>query len=170
MKDPTVPGVLDLLAVSLEPVPPSGGARARLMEAIEGPARYLPFCADLAKHFALSVPHMRELLACIDAPGSWKRGTAPLEGKYNFRPGPELLPLHGGFVRLLSGAGFPLHRHRDRELTFVLSGQLYDDVGKRFGPGSAIEMPPDSVHSLSVGGEAPALLAVLSGGIELLGG
>ncbi len=170
MKDPTVPGVLDLLAVSLEPVTPPGGARARLMAAIDGPARYLPFCAELAKHFALSELRMRELLACIDAPGVWKRGEAPLEGKYNFKPGPELLPLHGGFVRLLGGAGFPLHRHRDRELTFVLSGQLLDDGGQHFGPGTAIAMPPGSVHSLSVSGEAPALLAVLSGGIELLGG
>lgn len=163
------PGVLDLLALAVDPIAPPPEARARLMAALEGPARYLPFCAELAGHFALPQARMRELLASIDAPGTWKLGTAPLEGHYNFRPGPELLPLHGGFVRLLAGTGFPLHRHRSRELTFVLSGRLYDDAGRRFPPGSAIAMAPGSAHSLSVTEEGPALLAVLSGGIELLG-
>jgi hypothetical protein len=171
MKDPMPePGVIDVLAQSLEPLAPPPDGRARLMAALEGPARYLPVCAELARHFALPESRMRELLACIDVPPQWKAGGTPLEGKYNFRPGPELAPLHGGFVRLLAGAGFPLHRHRDRELTFVLSGEIEDDKGTRFGPGSAIEMAAGSVHSLGVCSEAPALLAVLSGGIELLGG
>jgi hypothetical protein len=171
MKDPLPPpGVLDLLSGALEPLPPPTGARARLMAALEGSARYLPFCTELARHFALPESRMRELLACIDAPSTWKHGASPLEGHYNFRPGAELAPLHGGFVRLLAGAGFPLHRHRDRELTFVLSGEMEDENGTRFQPGSAIEMPAGSVHALGVSGETPALLAVLSGGIELLGG
>jgi hypothetical protein len=171
MKDPLPPpGVLDLLSGALEPLPPPTGARVRLMAALEGSGRYLPFCAELAHHFALAEDRMRELLACIDEPSTWKRGASPLEGHYNFRPGAELAPLHGGFVRLLAGAGFPLHRHRDRELTFVLSGEIQDQQGTRFQPGSAIEMPAGSVHSLGVSGESPALLAVLSGGIELLGG
>jgi hypothetical protein len=171
MKDPMpAPGVLDLLAQALEPLPPPPDGRARLMAALAGPARYLPFCAELARHFALPESRMRELLACIDVPPHWKAGGSPLEGRYKFHPGPELAPLHGGFVRLLAGAGFPLHRHRDRELTFVLAGQIEDDRGTRFAPGSAIAMEAGSVHSLAVSGEAPALLAVLSGGIELLGG
>jgi len=158
-----------LLAMALDPVTPPASTRVRLMAAIEGPARYLPFCAKLSSHFDLPEAKMRELLMRIDEPSTWKRGIAPIEGSYNFRPGPALAPLHGGFVRLLSGAGFPLHRHRDRELTFVLSGRLQDDAGKPFEPGSVIEMAPGSIHALSVTGDAPALLAILSGGIEMLG-
>jgi hypothetical protein len=160
---------LELLVKTIDPVVPPVGARARLMAAIEGPARYLPFCAELSRHFELTEERMRELLACIDVAATWKRGSLPVEGYYNFRPGPALAPLHGGFVRLLGGAGFPMHRHRDRELTFVLSGRIYDDAGKEFDPGSVIEMPAGSVHSLSVTEDAPALLAVLNGSIEMLG-
>ena len=158
-----------LLAMVLDPVTPPASTRGRLMAAIEGPARYLPFCAELCAHFDLAEAKMRDLLMRIDEPSTWKRGIAPIEGSYNFRPGPALAPLHGGFVRLLSGAGFPLHRHRDRELTFVLSGRLHDDAGKRFEPGSVIEMAAGSIHALSVTGDAPALLAILSGAIEMLG-
>jgi hypothetical protein len=139
------------------------------MATIEGPARYHPFCAELSRHFALTEDEMRELLGRIDGASTWRRGAAPLEGYYNFRPGPSLLPLHGGFVRLLGGAGFPMHRHRDRELTFVLSGRLHDDAGRHYEPGSVIDMAPGSAHSLSVTDEAPAVLAVLSGAIEMLG-
>ena len=168
MKESTSTPVLELLAKTLDPVAPPDAARARLMAAIEGPARYLPFCAELSRHFELPEPAMRELLGCIDTSPKWRRGAAPVEGSFKFRPGPELLPLHGGFVRLLAGTGFPLHRHRDRELTFVLSGRIYDDTGSYFGPGNVIEMAPGSSHALTVTGDAPALLAVLSGAIEML--
>ena len=169
MKEPVSTPVLELLAKTLDPVTPPFGARERLMAAIEGPLRFLPFCAELSRHFDLTEARMRELFLCIDASSTWKRGAAPLEGYYNFKPGPALLPLHGGFVRLLGGTGFPRHRHRDRELTFVMSGCIYDDAGQHFAPGSVIDMPPGSAHTLSVTDEAPALLAVLSGAIEMLG-
>jgi hypothetical protein len=169
MKESTPLPVIEILAKTLDPVTPPERARARLMAALGGPSRYLPFCAELGRHFDLAETRMRELLACIDAAPAWKRGAAPLEGYYNFKPGAALLPLHGGFVRLLGGTGFPLHRHRDRELTFVLSGRIYDDAGRDYEPGAVIDMSPGSVHSLSVTDDAPALLAVLSGAIEMLG-
>jgi hypothetical protein len=169
MKEPRTTPVIELLAKTLDPVAPPERARARLMAAIEGDSRYLPFCAELGRHFDLTEARMRELLTCIDGASTWRRGSAPLEGYYNYTPGPALLPLHGGFVRLLGGTGFPLHRHHDRELTFVLSGRIYDDAGRRYAPGSVIDMLPGSVHSLSVTDDGPALLAVLSGAIEMLG-
>jgi hypothetical protein len=159
----------DLMGASLEPVAPPAAVRSRLMAALEGPARYLPFSAELSRHFDLPEPRLRELLSSIDAPGRWKRGNLPLEGYLDFEPGPALRPLHAGFVRLLGGAGFPLHRHRERELSFVLSGRVHDDAGRSYDAGSLIEMPPGSVHALSVTEGAPALLAVLNGGIEMLG-
>lgn len=169
MKESTSTPVIELLAKTLDPVEVPDSARARLMAAIEGPMRYLRFCSELCLHFDLTEAKMRELLASIDVSPKWKRGGSPVEGSLNFRPGPALLPLHGGFVRLLGGAAFPLHRHRDRELSFVLSGRIYDDAGHHFAPGSVIDMPPGSKHSLTVTDEAPALLAVLSGAIEMLG-
>ena len=115
-----------------------------------------------AAHPDLRVDHPNKIVYRGDAPHSGKVGLISGGGS-----GHE--PLHGGFVRLLGGTGFPMHRHRDRELTFVLSGRLYDDAGRHYAPGSVIEMAPGSAHSLRVTDEAPALLAVLSGAIEMLG-
>jgi len=161
--------LLPIVAATLDPVEPSPNVRDRLLAALEGPSRYLPFRPELAAHFDLSEERMQALLDCIDQPPRWKSGTPPLEGYLNFAPGPRLAPLHGGFLRLQGGAGFPLHRHGDRELTFVLSGHLEDDAGRRFGPGEVVDMPRASTHAIRVVHGAPAVLAVLSGGIELLG-
>ena len=63
-----------LLAMALDPVTPPASTRGRLMAAIEGPARYLPFCAELCSHFDLPEAKMRDLLMRIDEPSTWKRG------------------------------------------------------------------------------------------------
>lgn len=157
-----------LLSAELEPIRPPLPLRLRLMATIEGAARYLPFAAAVAEHFALSPAHARELLLGIDGAGSWTRGVSPVLGFFHFRPGPSLAPLRGGFVRMQSGAAFPLHRHRDRELTLVLEGEMVDGDGVRYAPGEALDMPPGSAHTLRVADGAPALLALLHGSIEML--
>lgn len=158
-----------LLSVALDPAAPRPEARARLMAAIDGPRRYVPFARELAAHFDLPWERVCSLLARIDGAEGWTRGVAPILGFLHFRPGPGLPSLHGGFVRMQSGAGFPLHRHRDRELTFVLEGTLTDGEGQCYGPGQALEMPPGSAHALRVVEGEDALIALLHGGIEMLG-
>lgn len=157
-----------LLSAELEPVRPPAPLRSRLMATLQGAARYLPFVAGFAEHFALSPAEARELLLGIDGSGSWTRGVSPVLGFFHFRPGPRLTPLRGGFVRMQSGAAFPLHRHRDRELTLVLEGEMVDGDGVRYAPGDALDMPPGSTHTLRVAEGAPALLALLHGSIEML--
>jgi anti-sigma factor ChrR (cupin superfamily) len=78
------------------------------------------------------------------------------------------MPLRAGIVRMQAGAGFPSHRHRDREITLVLEGRLVDDQGVQYGPGEALEMPEGSAHTLHVM-EGPAVLALLHGAVEMLG-
>lgn len=158
-----------LLSSELEAVSPPALLRSRLMSAIEGAARYLPFAAELAEHFDLSQAAARDLLLGIDGQDSWTSGVSPVLGFFHFRPGPRLAPLRGGFVRMQSGAQFPLHRHRDRELTLVLEGDMVDGEGVRYAPGEALDMPPGSTHTLRVADGSPALLALLHGSIEMLG-
>jgi hypothetical protein len=157
-----------LLAGGTEPAPPALSAKDRLMAAILA-ERYLPFCGELARWFDLGFGDMRALLARIDDPAAWKRGVPPLEGSMDFRPGPALLPLHGGFVRMQSGMRVPPHRHVDREVTIVIAGELSDGEGRVHGPGEAVEMAVGSVHSLGVPEGKEALVAILHGRIELLG-
>src|SRR5512146_3570017 len=96
--------------------------------------RHLPFCTELARRFELAFGDMRALLSRIDDPVAWKRGSAPIEGSMDFRPGPSLLPLRGGFVRMLGGAHLPRHRHVDPEVTIVLAGRLRDYDVRTYGP------------------------------------
>ncbi|HEX6240177.1 MAG TPA: cupin domain-containing protein, partial [Polyangiales bacterium] len=126
-----------------------------------------PFCVELARAFALPADGMRELLARIADPRAWTRGIAPIEAFLDFVPGPTLAPLRAGFVRLGGGAWLPRHRHRERELTFVLAGEMIDGDGRRYGPGSSIDMPPGSVHAIGVPQGKSALVALLHGGIEM---
>ena len=155
------------LAGAAEPVAVNEAARSRFFAALEK-ERYLPFCRELAQYFALDESLMHALLARIDDPGAWTRGVAPIQGFLDFEPGPALLPLRGGFVRMQGGMLVRPHRHLDRELTVVLEGELVDDAGRSYGPGAAIDMPPGSMHSLAVPDGKQALVALLHGQIEML--
>jgi hypothetical protein len=155
------------LAVAVPPVSAGSDARARFIAALEAD-RYLPFLGELSVKFDLAEDAMRALLLRIDEPGAWVRGAPPIQGHMNFRPGPRHAPLRGGFARLEGGLRLPQHRHTDRELTMVLEGELVDGEGRSYGPGSSIDMPPGSSHSLAVPEDKDAVVALLHGRIEML--
>jgi quercetin dioxygenase-like cupin family protein len=171
MPSDTPPDVLmlELLASSLDPITPPPEARSRLFEAVEGAGRFLPFYADLSHYFDLTRDRVKEILSQLDDPASWTRGIEPIQGYLHFRPGPRLVALRGGLIRMNPGAHFARHRHVDREVTYVLEGALRDDSGVRFGPGEAIAMGAGTEHSLQVDGDTPALIALLNGAVDMLG-
>jgi hypothetical protein len=155
------------LAAATVPVAVGSDARDRFLAAVEE-GRYLPFLGELSAKFDIAEDAMRALLARIDEPGSWVRGVSPIQGHLNFRPGPRHAPLRGGFARMEGGMRLPHHRHTDRELTMVLEGELLDGEGRIYGPGTSIDMPPGSVHSLSIPDGKQAVVALLHGRIEML--
>jgi ChrR Cupin-like domain len=159
--------VFALWAAAAAPGAVEPSARARLLAALDA-ERYLPFCAELARHFDLAEQAMRTLLARIVDPAAWTPGTPPVESFVDFEPGAAVHPLRAGFVRLAPGAKLSAHRHTDRELTFVLEGELVDGEGQRHGPGTAIAMPAASAHELGAPPESGAVVALLHGRIELL--
>jgi len=161
--------VFESVASTLDPVPVPPSARSRLMAEVTGRARFLPHAVALATHFDLGVEQMKDLLAAIDEPGRWTTGIEPIQGFLHFRPGPRCAELHGGFVRMRRGMAFPMHRHKHREVTYVLDGTLVDDRGNSRGPGGVFEMAAGSAHTLAVTGDDDCLIALLHGGIEMLG-
>jgi hypothetical protein len=160
--------LLALWAAALTPRSVAGDARARLMAALDVEP-HLPFCSELAAAFALPFTEMRALLTRIVDAKVWSRGIAPFDAFFDFTPGASLAPLRGGFVRLGGGARLPLHRHTERELTYVLAGEMVDGDQQHFGPGSCIDMPVGSVHSIGVPQGKTALVALLHGRIEMVG-
>jgi quercetin dioxygenase-like cupin family protein len=171
MANETLPDDLmwELMVGALDPIAPPPDGRRRLLAAVQGSARFLPFYADLCRHFDLSRQRVAELLSKIDEPGAWTRGIEPIQGFLDFVPGPRCEALRAGLVRMNPGAQFARHRHVDREITYVLEGIMRDGEGTRFGAGQAIEMAAGSEHALLADGDTPVLLALLHGSIEMLG-
>jgi len=160
---------LSLLGLALEPARLPPGGRARLLADVERRARYLPFTRPLSELFALPEETMTAVLASAREETAWKAGVLPVERFFHFPAGPAVQPLHAGLVRMTSGAVIPAHRHRDREVTFVLEGAVADESGARRGPGESFDLPAGSIHTLRIEGDGYSVLAVLSGGIEFLG-
>jgi quercetin dioxygenase-like cupin family protein len=158
-----------VLASSLQPLPPPAGGRDRLLEAIAAAAPYRTLLPGFAAVFDLAGREMHELLARINDPRAWTPGVGPMAAFLDFKPGPRLAPAHCGVARMRNGALVPQHRHRAREITFVLRGGLADGDGNTYRAGQVVDAPIGSAHSLRVIGDPDALLAVLLAEIEFDG-
>jgi len=156
------------LASAAEPAPVGDAARLKWRAALDAEP-FLPFCGELGRHFDIAPDEMRALLRRIDDPAYWIRGIPPMQGYLDFRPGPSLRHLHGGFARMLGGMSIQTHRHVDRELTFVVAGALRDDQDREYRPGDFLDMPQDSVHRIHVPEGGNAIVALLNGRIEMVG-
>jgi putative transcriptional regulator len=151
-------------ALALDPVAPPERARQRLMKALDGPERFAPFFAELARLVDLSVEAVKGVLARVDDPGAWL-DALPGVRLFDFAAGPALGTVDAGFVRLAPGASFPKHRHLGDEVAMVLEGQMLDG-GATYGPGSVVPHAKDSVHDYTAAPDRDLVIMVLHHGIE----
>jgi len=150
------------LAVALSPVKPSPNVKRRLLEAIAGKERYMPFAAALSGYFDLAIEKVQALIAAIDDPQTaWEQG--PLAGiqLMHFAGGPRTATADVGFVKLPAGLHFPWHRHRGSEVNFVMEGTLRDYDGTVYGPGEALVKETGTEHEFFVGTDRDAMIAVV---------
>lgn len=136
------------------------------MTALEGPERYGPLLARLAKRFDLSVDGMRQVVAEVLEHPAWQPTGAPGVSFVHFRAGPALAGTDTGFVRFEAGASFPGHRHHGRELTFVLEGVLHFSTGETLRPGDEIILGPEDRHSVAAG-DRPVIYATFHEGFSV---
>jgi quercetin dioxygenase-like cupin family protein len=155
-----------VLASSLELLPPPAGGRERLLDAIAAAAPYRSLLPAFAALFDLTGRAMHELLARMNDPRAWTPGIGHVVAFLDFEPGPRLAPAHCGVARMKNGALVPRHRHRGREITFVLRGVMVDGDGSTYRAGQAIDAPTGSEHSLRAIGEEDALVAILLADVE----
>jgi hypothetical protein len=155
-----------VLASSLEPLPPPVGARDRLLAAVAAAAPYRALLPSLAATFDLTDRALHALLARMHDPDAWMPGVSGVIAFLDFQGGPRLGPAHCGIARMKSGSRIPRHRHRAREINFVLRGGLVDDAGTSYLPGQVLDAPAGSTHALRVIGEPEALLATLLTEVE----
>jgi anti-sigma factor ChrR (cupin superfamily) len=155
-------------AARLRPVEPSPGLRGRLLAALDSPARFAPFVAELGRLFDLSVQAIRAVLARVDDAASWQLFSPGITYQH-FPPGPRLAAVPGaeaGLVKVASGETFFRHRHTGGpEMTFVLQGTMRDG-DRRFGPGSLIRREQGTVHDYRSVGPDDLVIIVLHHGIQ----
>jgi quercetin dioxygenase-like cupin family protein len=156
-----------LLASSLEPVAPPPGARDRLLAAAAATAPWRGLLPGLAATFDLSSRALHDLVGRMVDPAAWSPGVQGMIAFLDFRGGPRLGPAHCGIARMKNGARLPMHRHKAREVNYVLRGGLVDDAGGTYLPGQVLDAPAGSAHALTVTGDPEALLAVLLSEIEI---
>jgi hypothetical protein len=153
-------------AAELPPLAPSPHARARLLESLNGPDRFRPFFAELARRFDLTIEAIRTLVARIDDPAAWEPTEVPSISLIHFPGGPTLAGADAGFVRVAAGTAFPRHGHHGPELAMVLEGEMILG-GRTFGAGEAVEAGGDDVHDYAAGPGRDLVLMVWHHGIEL---
>ena len=154
--------------LSLPPAEPTAAARARLLQALEGPDRFQPFLAELARRFDMAADAMRAVLARIDDALAWEEGPLPWIKLIHFQSGPGAASADTGLLRMTAGSSFPRHRHLGPEMTMVLEGTMIDG-DRRYGPGEMVEWPVDTIHDYSAGPDRDLVIIVGYNGIEPTG-
>jgi quercetin dioxygenase-like cupin family protein len=128
--------------------------RSRLFEALAGPERYTLFAGDVARAFGVQLEHARAALRAIPEASAWRDGAIPGS---QILVSPELAQRGTVIAKLPVGLLIPMHAHAERELTFVLDGELLDDGVRRVGPGELLDMPIGTSHAIEVAGEHACL-------------
>ena len=148
-------------------VAPSDDARARLLQAADGPDRYSAVFEDIAKFCDLSLDAVRGVLKSIDDFAAWEPGPMPGIQIQHFDHGPASAGADTGFVRYPAHMKFPRHRHVGREITIVLDGDFVDHDGLRYGPGDVIAYDDGTEHHFEVGPQGLTIV-ICFGGYEPL--
>ena len=158
--------LLTQLPENLAPVAPSSAARSRLLAAVDTSERFSPFVDTLSRLLDMAADSVRQLLARVDDATTWEPGLPGMLYQH-FNPGPRLVGVDAGLIRLEPGTSFPRHRHvAGNVITFVLEGSMIDDGERSYGPGSVVTHEQDSVHGYAATGDRPLTIIVVNHGIQ----
>jgi len=150
------PRAWSLLADTLEPVEPPSELRARLLAGLQGRERFTPFAAEVSRAFGV------EHGLVLDSLRAFGEGKGVLPGLFAgsvmlpvpMLPRPRLL-----LASMPAAMLVPEHTHSARELTYVLSGLLYENEARSYGPGTLLEIGSGASHRLRVDDGAPCFVA-----------
>jgi anti-sigma factor ChrR (cupin superfamily) len=161
---------LATLALSLPPVQPPAGLRARVLESAARANRFEKFAAETAEILDLGLEKARELLSRIDDAASWVASALPGVTLYHLTGGPRVANAVAGFVKIAPGSVFPDHTHQGDEVALVLQGSCRDSSGRVVGRGETVRMGEGSTHALvALDGPDFIYLATVQNGLVMFG-
>ncbi len=157
-------------ALTADPPGPSVGpsGRQRLMDAISGTNRFMPFVDELADLFDMTVDAVMEVLSATQRVTEWASVGVPGVRAHHFQAGPRLAGADTGLVFFEAGARFPHHVHHGRELTYVLQGTFHFSTGEVLRPGDRILLD-GSEHEVWAGESEDVIYAVFHHGLTVKG-
>lgn len=163
------PELLDLLSAGLSPTPPPSGLRARLMQRVGGPERFLPFLDRLIGLFDLpEAETRREIDAILDPDAEWE-SMVPGCSFRDFDGGPGIGEAHAGLIRLQPGHVFPNHRHVGEERVLMIQGRVVDEHGTEYRAGDVIVSADGTEHELRAIGDQEVIYAAVVVALEFTG-
>jgi mannose-6-phosphate isomerase-like protein (cupin superfamily) len=143
----------------LAAIEPAGEVWARLL-ASSGGGRFAAFASPVATLFEVSVDRAHELLGLIERSASWKIRIPGIE-VISVSGGPALVDADCAFLRIASGATFPMHAHVGEESAVVLAGRVHDAThDRRLGPGDSWQLAAGTRHELVGQGSEACICAV----------
>jgi hypothetical protein len=160
------------IAGAARAVTPPSSLRERLLGGLRLEGRLHRFAHTVAELLDISLEQAKSFLDRTERSEEWEDPGIPGVRFFWVGGGPRVENAVRGFVRVRSGATFPVHEHVGIEHVLVLQGVYVDSVtGERIGPGTIVERAPGTAHGFGVVPDGPDLLqlSVVQTGV-LVGG
>jgi anti-sigma factor ChrR (cupin superfamily) len=157
------------LAVTTEPVAPSGDVLARLDGSLSSFADRFAHMLDRVSELAdMAQEKMRELLTTLDEATTWLPGPGDGISVAHVDGGPATAGAICGYVRIAAGDSFPVHKHLGHEKVLVVQGGFRDTDGSEHHTGDLVERAAGTSHGLTaLDGPDLIYLVVVVDGVDI---
>lgn len=155
--------ILEMVAVSEEPIEPSQNLRKKLIESLNESTPFHGFVDRFMTLFDLDRKNVESLFdKIVNNPDSiFETSVLPKTSLYFFDGGPQVAESTCGIVKVKAGNVFPAHQHQDKEWMLILQGTATDQSGVEYLPGDYIISDKDDSHALRIGKEKDLIFAVV---------
>ncbi|MET0388359.1 MAG: cupin domain-containing protein [Polyangiales bacterium] len=137
---------------------PDPAVRARLVAQLRTRERWTPWTGALSRLLGIAESDALFALQCVEDPSAWR--AALLWPAARYLQTPRLAEVGALIARMPPGTEIARHRHSQRELTYVLDGELIDDGNRSYRSGELIDMAVGTEHRVTVGGTDDCLVVL----------
>lgn len=155
--------ILEMIALSEEPIEPSKNLKKTLLESLNATTPFQGFVHRVMTLFDLDRESIESLFDNIvnNPEAIFESSVLPKTSLHFFDGGPHVANSTCGIVKVKAGNVFPAHQHQDKEWMFILQGTAVDQSGIEYLPGDCIFSDKDDSHALRIGKNEDLIFAVV---------